>query len=570
MPAGDAAPQSPLSAEAVVEDGRIVDVIVRVSGKIRRLAGRAGLESEARAAQKALEAGGIPVLLGAGLGRALAALLENTDGPVVVVDKETAILRAAGLRPTEGGFSGGRDNLVRLHDPDPEAVLARLEQLDAPPTPIILPFYQRLDPAYYGRLRERLSRSRSPAPAAKRRRPGFAGDLPRVLMITSKFFLLGEAVRACERLGAPHRYIDIGGEEADFEAFTTVLADAVAAFRPDFVLTMNHLGVDREGVLVELLRRMGLPLASWFLDNPDLVLSHYHVPHKDGIALFTWDADNLESLAAQGYEHAFYLPLATDETRFRPGPPVSDAHPWRSGVSFVGNSMLLKTRLRLERAEAPSGLREALPVVARAFGRDPDRSVRNFLAGRFPEAFGLYEGLETVDRKLAYEVALVWEATRQYREECLTRLLPFSPLVVGDPGWLETLPGEGRDWRRIGELAYYDQLPLFYPCADINFNATSRQMKGAVNQRVFDVPACGAFLLTDAQVQMENLFEPEKEVAVYSHPDEIPDKVRFYLDRPEERRRIAQAARRRVLAEHTYPLRLRKLFAVMKKTFAAG
>ena len=46
-------------------------------------------------------------------------------------------------------------------------------------------------------------------------------------------------------------------------------------------------------------------------------------------------------------------------------------------------------------------------------------------------------------------------------------------------------------------LNYYKDLPLLYNACKINFNATSLQMKEAVNQRVFDVPACGAFLLTD-------------------------------------------------------------------------
>ena len=78
----------------------------------------------------------------------------------------------------------------------------------------------------------------------------------------------------------------------------------------------------------------------------------------------------------------------------------------------------------------------------------------------------------------------------------MLNILDFNPLIVGDPGWKELL--KGRDgWRYHSELSYYDDLPDFYPLSDINFNCTSQQMKGAVNQRVFDVPCCNGFLLTD-------------------------------------------------------------------------
>ena len=122
-------------------------------------------------------------------------------------------------------------------------------------------------------------------------------------------------------------------------------------------------------------------------------------------------------------------------------------------------------------------------------------------------------------------------------------------------------------WRYHPELSYYDDLPDFYPLTEINFNCTSQQMKGAVNQRVFDVPCCHGFLLTDHRRQMEQLFEPETEIVFYRHPDEIPGLVERYLADPAARKRVAEAARRRVLAEHTYDHRMRFLMEAMRQTF---
>src|SRR4030065_1394699 len=100
-----------------------------------------------------------------------------------------------------------------------------------------------------------------------------------------------------------------------------------------------------------------------------------------------------------------------------------------------------------------------------------------------------------------------------------------------------------------------------YGATTINFHARSMQMKAAVNQRVFDVPAAGGFLLTDFKEQLAEVLEPGKESVCYHHPEEIPDLVRFYLDHPEARRQIGERGRARVLAEHTYRHRLQGMMA---------
>ena len=92
-------------------------------------------------------------------------------------------------------------------------------------------------------------------------------------------------------------------------------------------------------------------------------------------------------------------------------------------------------------------------------------------------------------------------------------------------------------------------------------------MKGAVNQRVFDVPVCGGFLLTDHRRQMEDLFEPGREIVCYREPGEIQDLVRHYLARDDARRAVTEAARKRILAEHTYDLRLASLVRTMREIY---
>jgi spore maturation protein CgeB len=295
---------------------------------------------------------------------------------------------------------------------------------------------------------------------------------------------------------------------------------------------------------------------------------------SDWASLFTWDADNLESLRALGFAETHYLPLGTDERRFAPGAGGSAALPdparraWQSRVSFVGHSMLSKVAKRLKHARPPRDLKNSYKEVAAAFSASNARSVKAFLEEKRPELVPGFQSLESIDRQLSYETLITWEATLQYRLECLRGILPFKPLIVGDKGWFSLLGPERGRWRYHTELNYYADLPGFYPLSEINFNCTSKQMKGAVNQRIFDVPATGAFVLTDWREQIETLFEPGKEVVCYRDPEEAQALAERYLAAPAERKAIAAAARKRILAEHCYTHRLEKLVAAMRKAYA--
>jgi spore maturation protein CgeB len=73
----------------------------------------------------------------------------------------------------------------------------------------------------------------------------------------------------------------------------------------------------------------------------------------------------------------------------------------------------------------------------------------------------------------------------------------------------------------------------------------------AVNPRVFEIAAAGAFQLCDACKGLDALFT-EEEVPTYRSLGELRDKLKHYLARPAERAAIAARARERALRDHTY------------------
>jgi len=577
--------RAPDTAEGLFENGELTDIAVTRNGRTLYMLGSAGPEREIRLLSNLDDFPGpsgpaaqdrLPVLLGSGSGaifQELVARLTKAYGPgflLAVLDKEEDILKVSGLRERYADCPG----IIWLRNPDSTEAIKELTRWQnahrgLPLLPLVNPFYLRLDRDYYGALSKACEASRQADFWERSRYAKFKEDQPRLLLLTSKYFLIGEIRSACERLGLPCRLLQVPDGEVGRSEFIEGLLSAVLEFKPDFVFTINHLGVDREGVLTDLLERLRLPLASWFVDNPHLVLNFYTRLVNPWTAIFTWDADNLDSLRHMDFEHVDYLPLGTDATRFHP--PLRPDFPglpkdWDRNVAFVGNSMVEKVAQNRKRYALPPELTDRLQIVAAGFADDDERSVRQYLSARHPELLHTFDSLPSVEARLGYTTLLTWEATRQYRLSCVQGIMPFSPLIVGDKGW-HSLLGNGRPWHYHPELNYYSDLPRFYPCAAINFNCTSKQMKGAVNQRVFDVPATASFLLTDYREQVEKLFEPGTEIICYHSPEEAQSLAQEYLARPEQRRAVALAARKRILAEHTYEHRVLHLAARMREMY---
>ncbi len=90
-----------------------------------------------------------------------------------------------------------------------------------------------------------------------------------------------------------------------------------------------------------------------------------------------------------------------------------------------------------------------------------------------------------------------------------------------------------------------------------------RQLKA----RTFEVPGAGGFLLSEYAPSIEQFYRIGSEIDVFDSPDELEQKIRFYLQSPALRDSMANTAHKRTRAEHLYPCRLRELldFALQKK-----
>ncbi len=124
-----------------------------------------------------------------------------------------------------------------------------------------------------------------------------------------------------------------------------------------------------------------------------------------------------------------------------------------------------------------------------------------------------------------------------------------------------------------GEGLWGDDLARQYAAARIVLNVhaswdrpEAEQAMRNVNPRLFEIPACGGFQLTDNRANATRFFVEGTEVACYASAEELRDTVRHYLPRDDERRRMAARAGDIARRLHTYDRRM----ATLLDTVARG
>jgi len=529
-------------------------------------------EAERLAESLDLSQAGLVVVLGFGLGLHLEAIARHLPAGVglVVIEPVGRVIEAA-ARARDLSALLSRPGLKLIVEPDPDLALGELARLQlAAGLPRIKSLVHqpslRAMPRSYGLLAEGLGRVEKVRLEDKLTYPKFTSDRVRVLVLHAKYFLMGELSHGFEDLGHQMRLILIRDRELAAQEVIRNLVQNIVEFRPDFLLTINHLGFDRDGVLTRFLGQIRLPFASWYVDSPLLIIRHYQENRSPWGTIFLWDGDYLPEMKALGYENVFYLPLAADERTFRPYAAGELNGRERLDLAFVGNSMRQAIARKWRELNLPQEVGPLVDEAARLFTASPERSPGPFLAQAGLRDHPALDGFDQA-RLIDLEALVVWRATQLYRLGCVQALAGLGPTVVGDEGWSELL--DGRDFDLRPPVNYYEDLPALYNLTEINFNATSLQMKTGLNQRVFDVPACGRFLLTDYRAQMEELFRPGRESAAYRSPEEAGDLAAYFLAHPDERARVAAAANERVRAEHTYGRRLTTLIETMRRIYRA-
>ena len=130
------------------------------------------------------------------------------------------------------------------------------------------------------------------------------------------------------------------------------------------------------------------------------------------------------------------------------------------------------------------------------------------------------------------------------------RLLPAASFIAAGPQYPRNTPWAD-NVRHIDHVAPPEH-PAFYSSSRFTLNLTREDMVLAGHSpsvRLFEASACGAAILSDSWIGLDEFLSPGREVLL---PQDEYEVMKILNDMPEsEATRIGRAARDRVLAQHT-------------------
>lgn len=332
--------------------------------------------------------------------------------------------------------------------------------------------------------------------------------------------------------------------------------------KTELVFLLNVFGLDKDVLLMKAFSMLQIHTANWFIDNPFYFYDYFQgLKTTKNHICFEWDRFYLPFMKQEGFLKLVYLPQATNPERFR---PLVLKDEWEKkefshALTFAGNldfkmlDQLLRNWLQ-QNPDYAQIIPQLLPEIEKEclIHKDlPSWTVIHSVAERFK--IQLHRGqIYELSRIAEYHLSIV------LRTEMAKFLAPYHLSI-----W-----GEKADWQSVsenlnllGRVSYFKNMPYVFNGSEINLNISRIQQRFGTNQRVFDVPACKAFVLTDYKQELEDLFHIGKEIDVFRDFNDLSKKINFYGDF-EKRKRIAIKGYERVLSCHTYSHRMRQVLEV--------
>jgi spore maturation protein CgeB len=202
-------------------------------------------------------------------------------------------------------------------------------------------------------------------------------------------------------------------------------------------------------------------------------------------------------------------------------------------------------------------LRKSLPIFDLVFTTKP-RNLRELPQLGAKKVFCIYQAY---DRNIHRPISVTTAEQEKWGGEVsfvgtFERDRAEQMLYVAEQGILVHVWGANwQAWKkehpnlRIMRRAIYNEEFIKVLCSSkINLNFLRKANRDRHTSRSLEIPACGAFMLTERTEEHQELFVEDKEAAFFETPSELLEKIRYYLGHEEERSQVAQSGRIRCLS----------------------
>ena len=369
--------------------------------------------------------------------------------------------------------------------------------------------------------------------------------------IEQTFLLLGHTVDNIEQ--------ELGSYDVSPE-FERVIEEKIRGTHYDMVFTVNYFPL-----ISNVCERTGVKYVSWTCDNPLISMYHESVFH-DCNYIFTFDKTNYLEFRGMGVKHIWYLPLAVDTERMdallgvpeeagrRKAAQDTEMQKYHGDVAFVG-SLYERNSYDKIKNRLPEYLRGYFDAVMEAqLNISGANIVEPMLTTNILEQLQEYFQLEKSEGSFS-DLGLIFQTTvlgfkiaEIERRRALIELSKHYRVNVYSNS-------DVSDLLRIqycGSVDYWSEMPKVFRMSKINLNFTIPNIKSGIPLRIWDVLGCGGFLLTNYQAEIPYYFKEGEDLVCFDGLEDLCEKVGYYLEHEEERKRIAWNGYHKVREKHSY------------------
>ncbi|QHW33417.1 glycosyltransferase [Paenibacillus rhizovicinus] len=278
------------------------------------------------------------------------------------------------------------------------------------------------------------------------------------------------------------------------------VAELALRIRPDIVLVLD--GLEFDVAQVDRMREAGIRTAIWFTDDPYYTdITSKLAPHYD--VIFTLELVCVEYYRGLGCPNVHYLPLGADPASFRPRNPERSQ---RHEICFIGSAYWKRVEF---------------------FDQ-----VTSFLATKDTHISGIW-----------------WERLKRYH-------LLSGKIELGR--WMG--PMETANMYNGAKIV----INMHRSHNDDTFNNNTAGIPAvSPNPRTFEIAGCATLQLTDFREDLASFYTPGYDIVTYASPQEMIEKIHYYLNHEEERQTIAMRGMLRTMREHTYGKRIECLLGLL-------
>lgn len=339
-----------------------------------------------------------------------------------------------------------------------------------------------------------------------------------------------------------------------------LLKNCLFAKNYDFVFSINFFPL--VSAVCNIFR---IPYLSWVVDSPLLELYSDNIKNPcNGIFLF--DYEMFQKFSPKNPDGIFYLPLGADVTRMQKicqTISAKDREKFACDISFIGSLYSEKCPYNVWKSsnQRIQGYVEGIiESQLRIYGKNfieelvTDEVIEEFKHG-LPYFYQFPENSEHDERAVVADFYIGNKVTEQERIrmlDALSKRFDVDFYTQSDASMLQQIHNRGA-------ANSVTEMPKIFNLSKININFTSKPIKSGLPLRIWDIMACGGFVMSNYQSEIPEYFEIGQEIETFSSTEELIDKCEYYLTHEEERKRIAQRGFEKVCKEHTVEQRLREI-----------